>query len=278
MEIFRKLHSILAPSSEPAVRSQPRQPRPGSSGQPNFAETLRAAAADDPSILPFGVQNDRLAARLRGGPGIDPGSSEADQTTEPGIGGPAVLPEAPEVDLPTDHPIDTLHIEIRDTLEQMIIVERDRAGLAEPVLPPAIDPDQPPAPEAPTEDTPKASVPDPTPPRSLLPPLGVQWGFLAVRGTGATGKGVNGTDAAAQQMLVDKHQVYNNPGQYGMTLNQEARLFLDAVDKGYVPNTPEGLGTLLGYLGMGATGSNARPPEMTEYFRQFYVSERAANV
>jgi len=278
MEIVRNLHSILAPTSEPAIRSQPRQPRPGSSGQPSFAQTLRAAAADDPSILPFGVQNDRLANRLNGGTGFDSGSTQADATGTQGSGGPSVLPDAPEVEFPAEHPIDALHIEMRDTLESLIVIERDRAGLAEPVLPPTIDAELPAPPPATTGNPPAATTPPPTPPRSLLPPLGVQWGFLAIRGTGATGKGINGTDAAAQQMLVDKHQVYNNPRQYGMTLNQEARLFLDAVDRGYVPNSPEGLGTLLAYLGMGATGTNARPPEMTEYFRQFYVSERTANV
>ncbi len=284
MEIFRKLHSILTPNSEPAVRSQPRQPRPGNPGQPSFADTLRAAAADDGTIRPFGVQNGRLADGLRS-PQVDPGSGQEPSDPVAGGGGPTVLPEAPEAEFPAEVPIDSLHIEMRETLESLIIVEQERAGLSEPVLPPIIESD--PAAEDPvineptgSTTTPSSTTPNPVPaPRpSLLPPLGVEWASMTVRGSGATGKGVNGTDAAAHQVLVHKHQTYNNPGQYGMTNNQEARLFLDAVDRGYVPNTPEGLGTLLGYLGKGAIGADARPPEMTEYFRQFFVSERTANV
>ena len=114
----------------------------------------------------------------------------------------------------------------------------------------------------------------PEPPSSAeipsLPPLGVLWAPVTLKGSGATGAGIAGTDAATRTDLQNKFEYYSNPEKYGLVLNQEARLFLDAVDKGYVSNTAEGLGTLLAGLGRGALGENARPPEMTEYFRQFY--------
>lgn len=118
-------------------------------------------------------------------------------------------------------------------------------------------------------DVPKAPKP------SLLPPIGVQWVPVALRGTGASGHGVAGTDEAMARQLAAKHEQYTDPNRFGMSLNVEAYMFLDAVEKGYVPNSPEGLGTLLGYLGQGAMGPEARPPQMTEYFRQFFETARA---
>jgi hypothetical protein len=82
-------------------------------------------------------------------------------------------------------------------------------------------------------------------------------------------------------MLVEKHALYSDPAKHGVTLNQEARLFLDAVSRGYVSNSPEGLGTVLSYLSMGSFADGpkaARPAAMTAYFNQFYAAERAAGV
>lgn len=99
-----------------------------------------------------------------------------------------------------------------------------------------------------------------------------------LRGTGARGPGIGGTDAQVAETLRIKVDYYNNPAQYGVTLNTEGRLFLDAVSRGYIPNSPEGLGTLLAYLGMGSFTDDAqigRPPEMTAYFNQFFAAEAA---
>ncbi|MEZ4457457.1 MAG: hypothetical protein R2882_13060 [Gemmatimonadales bacterium] len=87
--------------------------------------------------------------------------------------------------------------------------------------------------------------------------------------------GINGTAAAIAESLQAKFEQYTDPARFGVTPNLEARLFQDAVDKGYVANSPEGLGTLLQYLGQGAVGPTARPPAMTEYFRQFFEAARA---
>lgn len=110
------------------------------------------------------------------------------------------------------------------------------------------------------------------------PPIGVLWTPKVLRGTGAEGPGIGGTDAHAAETLQIKVDYYNNPAKHGIALNTEARLFLDAVSRGYVPNSPEGLGTLLAYLGMGSFTSDTqigRPPEMTAYFKQFFAAAAA---
>lgn len=108
------------------------------------------------------------------------------------------------------------------------------------------------------------------------PPIGVLWTPKVLRGTGAEGPGIGGTDAHVAETLRIKVDYYNNPAKHGIDLNTEARLFLDAVSRGYVPNSPEGLGTLLAYLGMGSFTSDTqvgRPPAMTTYFKQFFAEE-----
>lgn len=108
------------------------------------------------------------------------------------------------------------------------------------------------------------------------PPIGVLWTPKVLRGTGAEGPGIGGTDAHVAETLRIKVDYYNNPAKHGIALNTEARLFLDAVSRGYVPNSPEGLGTLLAYLGMGSFTSDTqlgRPPAMTAYFKQFFAEE-----
>jgi hypothetical protein len=109
-----------------------------------------------------------------------------------------------------------------------------------------------------------------------LPPLGVLWAPLEYRGSGASGIGIGGTDADAQSEIRIKFGYYTEPAKYGVGENQESRLFRDAVAKGYVENTPAGLGALLTYLGKGSVGADPRPPLITAYFNHFYAGERAA--
>lgn len=110
-----------------------------------------------------------------------------------------------------------------------------------------------------------------------LPADGVLWPPLTLRGTGASGWGVGGSDAQMTDQTALKFEYYSDPEKYGMQLNTEGRLFQDAVNRGYVPNSPEGLGTLLSYLSMGSQrpeNPNGRPNEMTAYFAQFFAAER----
>lgn len=64
---------------------------------------------------------------------------------------------------------------------------------------------------------------------------------------------------------------YLNPKQAGVEPNQEARLFLAAVQEGFVPATAAGLETVLGYLSKGAA---ERPADIQAFFTQFYAAER----
>ncbi|MFN0180644.1 MAG: hypothetical protein ACKVZ0_17730 [Gemmatimonadales bacterium] len=113
------------------------------------------------------------------------------------------------------------------------------------------------------------------PPAASLPPLGVFWPRLPLLATGATGPGIDGTAEGAARQLALKVGYYLDPVGHGVQLNTEARLFRDAVAKGYVTADPDGLATLLSHLSRGAIGPEARSPEMTEYFRQFFEAERA---
>ena len=254
MDIMRKLQSILAPSAGPVNRAQPAIPRPATpAASQTFAQALRDASLEDPSIAPFGVQ-ERLPGPIEG------------HGTAAGAGGPTILPDIPQEPI-LDLPVDVLHIEMRDTLESMVVLDQEPDAPANPgTLPP------------PVAQNPRAvTIEPPTAPIPRLPPIGVLWAPVSLRGSGASGPGIAGTDSATQTDLQNKFEYYTNPEKYGLILNQEARLFLDAVDKGYVSNSPEGLGTLLAGLGRGAVGHNARPPEMTEYFHQFYVGEQTLN-
>jgi hypothetical protein len=109
-----------------------------------------------------------------------------------------------------------------------------------------------------------------------LPPIGVLWASLVLRGSGATGPGIGGTDADMAAQLQRKVALYTEPAKHGVLLNQEARLFLDAVEKGYVPSSSDGLGTLLAYLSKGSIGPDPRPTPITAYFDEFFATERAA--
>lgn len=251
MDVIRTLRAILAPSAGPVNHDRPPVGRPATpSGPQSFATALKEAAnLEDPDIGTFGViERLQRPAERQERPSVDPG--------RPTIG--PDLPDAPGTDLPLEPP----PIEIRDTIESMtvLILKPEVLSKPEPIQPPV------------GQTKPQTPVSEPKAPLIMsLPPVGVLWAPESLRASGASGPGIAGTDAATQTDLANKFEYYTNPEKYGLTLNQEARLFLDAVDKGYISKSPEGLGTLLSTLGRGAIGPTARPPEMTEYFRQFFA-------
>jgi hypothetical protein len=109
-----------------------------------------------------------------------------------------------------------------------------------------------------------------------LPANGVLWAPLTLRGTGASGAGIGGSDTQIAEQLTIKFEHYSNPQKYGVTLNTEGRLFQDAVSRGYVPDSPEGLGTLLSYLSLGSQrpdNPGGRPNDMSNYFAQFMATD-----
>lgn len=89
---------------------------------------------------------------------------------------------------------------------------------------------------------------------------------------------------AVDQSLAIKFAQYTDPAGHGVTnIGHEGRLFLDAVENGYVSNTPQGLGTMLAYLSMGDVrpdGSlTGRPAGISQYFNDWFTaSATAANV
>ncbi len=280
MDVMRKLHSLLTPVNEPANRSYSGTARPASQNHGTFAETLREAAgwAENSSEvhLPTIVTKQ---------------TPEVPDATEKA--------EAPSTDLP----VAEVHIETRDTLEGIIVAEQEKLETEAPIdlggddldIPVSFVPDdvvvaldepevgKPGAGTVTAENTPADPIAPPAaePPvaRQALPPIGVNWAPLVIHGTGVpAGHGINGSYDARVKQLELKHDQYNNPGKYNATLNTEARMFLDAVDRGYVPNTPEGLGTLLGYLSKGSMGPEARPPAIGAYFNQFFANLNSMNV
>lgn len=276
MDVMRKLHSLLTPVNEPANRSYSGTARPASQNQGTFAETLREAAGwtgHSPE-----VQLPTIVSRLA--PGVPAATEQA---------------ELPGDDLP----VAEIHIDARDTLEEVIAAEQEKLA-PESVIDPLDIPVAPVPDEAghvvdgpkagksgadevaaereTTGTTAPAAAPEPPPARQALPPIGVNWMSLTIQGTGvASNHGVNGSDSAWLKQLEFKHDQYTNPGKYNATLNTEAKLFLDAVDRGYVPNTPAGLGTLLGYLSKGSMGPDAKPPAIAAYFNQFFANLNSMN-
>jgi len=277
---MRKLHSLLTPVNEPANRSYSGTARPASQNHGTFAETLREAAGwtESPSEVHLPTVITKRTSEV-------PGATEK-----------AEVPT-------TDFPVAEIHIETRDTLEGIIAAEQEKLETEAPIdldggsleIPVSFVPDdvvvaldepegtKPGAGAVTAENTPADPVAPPAaePPstRQALPPIGVNWASLAIRGTGvAADHGVNGSDSAWLKQLELKHDQYNNPGKYNATLNTEARMFLDAVDRGYVPNTPEGLGTLLGYLSKGSMGPDSKPPAIAAYFNQFFANLNSMNV
>ena len=112
---------------------------------------------------------------------------------------------------------------------------------------------------------------------AAVPDTSTRWPAIPIEGSGASGHGIDGSTVGLRNMLAVKCDYYLRPEAYGMTLNQEGRLFRDAISKGYVEATPDGLGILLAYLGKGALGEDARPEHMTHYFKAFYDADRTTH-
>ena len=252
MDIMRKLQSILAPSAGPVNRAPSAGGRPATSpaGQ-SFAEALQDASSEDPTIRTFGV----LERLRRPVTGLDDGSGNPT--------GPTILPEIP-AELILDLPVDTLDIEMRDTLESILVVTPD------PVLPTKPEPSQPPVvrePKAVAVEPPTVAIP-------ALPPIGVLWAPVAFSGGGVAAPGIAATGGQVAEMMQRKFDYYTEPARYGVSVIDEGRMFLDAVDRGYVPKTPEGLATLLSWNSMGDYDRDlkltGRPPEISNYFKGWY--------
>ncbi len=132
MDVLRTLRAILAPDSTPAIRSRPPIPaKEVPAGSRTFAQTLREAAlGEDPSIAAFGVQLPRQGTIV---PTAEPRPIVVPEAPEDFLGpfGGVVPPGRPVADLP----IDTLHIETRDTLKSLILDPRESSGPT--IMPPA---------------------------------------------------------------------------------------------------------------------------------------------
>lgn len=270
MDVLSKLRSILAPRAIPANDSY-RLTRTPETSSGTFGQALADATGEHPDGEDHGIGSFRVRARLQARPRV------------PIISRPVVLPEIPAVEVETTHeqrrPLESLPITLADAIARTQASGPGiaaRAGEFSTLISSTIAESK--TPDETSLPAPVSRPTDRAPPRvpPALPPIGVPWSTQVYRGSGASGPGIGGTDADAQAELVIKFGYYSNPAQHGVLLNQEARLFLDTVAKGYVDNSPGGLGTLLTYLGQGSTGATARPPMITEYFTQFFAAERAA--
>ena len=302
MDILRTLNSILSPLGSPVNHSRPAVPvTETQAGQRTFAQTLEEAAGNDPSIAPFGVTGRRPASSLPAAPPSAPRpqiESLAPGTANPlgifnGTGGPTILPNNPGTDQPAqDLPIDQLHVEIGDvgeTLQSVIIKQTETLTKPEPLLPPPDDNTPTVAAKPPVTDGGHPPVGNTEPPAvvppkvSAPPPMPVPWPARLLQPSGATGPGIQTTQSAVDDSLAIKFAQYTNPKAYGVTdISQEGRLFLNAVEKGFVPNSPEGLGTLLSYLSMGdvrADGSQTgRHAAISQYFNDYFSPANVTNV
>ena len=276
MDILRKLQSILSPGAGPVNPSYRSRPKAEGSPRGSFADTLAAVTRDGSDSAVFAVPNRRPSA-VAEPPSITPSRPVTTGLVTEVIAVPLSEPEPPAgpVILPEvnpDGPLSPPEADTRETLADAAARELARGAAGEKAAQKNQKTDE----VAPTatgdEGRPRPSTID------LLPPLGVEWVSMVLRGSGRTGPGIAGSDADTQDQLKVKVAYYSNPTQYGIKLNQEARLFLDAVDRGYVPKTAEGLGTLLAYLSKGSFGPDARPTAITAYLDQFYAAERAAGL
>ena len=286
MDIFRTLQSILAPGAIPVNRSRPVVPvTETQAGQRTFAQTLEEAAGSDPTIAPFGVVPRQPIPTLPAAPvavarpQIDaqaPGTANPNGVAVNGTGAPVVDPPA------RDLPIDRLHVEIGATMQSVFIKEPEILTGPEPLLPP---PDADPAPvetKPPAAAGPKPPQPigDPAPggvtapSAPMLPPIGVPWPARTAGGTGFAAPGIASTDAQVSGMMQLKFDYYTDPVGHGVSECDEGRMFLDAVNRGYVPKTPEGLASLLSWNGMGDYDRDliptGRPVEISNYFSGWY--------
>lgn len=101
-------------------------------------------------------------------------------------------------------------------------------------------------------------------------PTSAAWPPKAYGPSGAVGPGIASTEEAVANALRLKFEQYTNPAAHGVSLNAEGRMFLEAVRRGHVPETVEGLGTLLAWLGMGRVDpSNPRPGPITAFFDEW---------
>jgi hypothetical protein len=278
MDIFRKLQSILSPPPGSAIRSQPKVPKPAELDLPSFADALRSAGE-----VPFGVTIDRIrrgaSAAGQDKLQIDTSAPETGRTVATEPQGPAVIADAPDGRNKEGVAIEALHIELRETLESVIGLERDRAAESTASTGPtaAAEHDKPAAATDPTIAETPAETPV-APARLALPPIGIHWSPAALAGSGRVGHGIDGTADGTSRQIRIKVQLYLHPEVHGVQLNTEARLFRDAIDKGYVTADEAGLATLLGQLSRGSIGPNGRPQEITNYFKQFFAAERAAGL
>ena len=256
MDVIRTLRSILAPSAGPVNQARPAGPRPATpAGAQSFASALsKAANLEDPTIGRFGVLE--RPSRPAGGqsdPSIDPGRP----TIIPAV------PNEPTVDLP----VVSLPIELRDTLETAILIHRN------PVVAPKADPITPPGPRDSVPVVTEPKPPTPPPKNTSLPPIGVLWGPVAALG-GSPAPGIAATNGQVGEMMQRKFDYYTQPARYGVSEGDEGRMFLAAVDRGYVPKTPEGLATLLSWNSMGDIDGNlkptGRPVEISNFFSAWY--------
>ena len=83
MDVASKLRALLSPTEGPAIRSQPRSPKPAGKVPPDFAGTLAQASLNDDSIGPFGARRPRPA------PGTVSPAIHVGRTTEGVAVGPA---------------------------------------------------------------------------------------------------------------------------------------------------------------------------------------------
>lgn len=104
-------------------------------------------------------------------------------------------------------------------------------------------------------------------------------GYLPARGprtTGETGPGVNGTEAGIAEQLLLKHGYYSNPVTHGISdVGPEGRMFREAVARGLVPDSVEGLGTLLAHL---SEARASRHPAARAFFAEWFASPAARDV
>ncbi|NOT08351.1 MAG: hypothetical protein HOP28_09115 [Gemmatimonadales bacterium] len=105
------------------------------------------------------------------------------------------------------------------------------------------------------------------------------WPSAVLRATGVSAPGIAPDDAAVASAIQLKFEYYTNPAAHGIAdISAEGRMFLDAVDRGYVPKTPGGLMTMLVWNDMGNVNQSGlptgRPAEISSFFREW--SARAA--
>lgn len=99
---------------------------------------------------------------------------------------------------------------------------------------------------------------------------------LAPQATGATGPGFDWTEAGIAVQLQLKYGYYANPVAHGISdIGPEGRMFRAAVDRGLVPDSVEGLGTLLAHL---SPARKDQHPAARAFFEEWFASPAARDV